>query len=282
MLQERENYREFVKTRLQKPLVAGKKYCLSIWVSLAEDSDYALDELQLLITQPGDARTCQVGTDTTELVTLRNGHLLDDVAGWVFLHGTFTAKGGEQMVMIGNFRGNEDPHMQKLVNRTPKPAQFSNCSYYYIDDVGLHEVGAATCTCPDDTKVVVEPQITVAEPAFKAGDTLVLRNLQFAFNKSDLLSASLPQLDSLADFLRGHDHLQVRITGHTDSDGDAEYNLKLSQSRAASVLTYLESKGISRKRMRSAGRGEAQPTLPNDSDASKAMNRRVEVEFLAE
>ncbi len=281
MLQERQNYREFVKTRLDEPLVAGKKYCLSIWVSLAEDSDHALDELQLRITQPGDNSHCQVGVDTTKLVTLRSGHLLDNQKGWEFLHGTFVAKGGEQWIMIGNFRDNDDPHMQKLKNRPEKLAPYSNCCYYYIDDVGLHAVGAPSCTCPDDAQPLeVVPVVEIPLPEFKVGDTLVLRNLQFAVDKAELQQASLPQLDSLADFLGLHPDLKIRITGHTDSDGEAAYNLALSRNRAAAVLGYLASKQISPERMQSAGRGEEQPSVPNSSEIAKARNRRVEVEFL--
>lgn len=174
--------------------------------------------------------------------------------------------------------------MQILKDRPAKPAQYSNCCYYYIDDVGLHEVGAPSCSCPPDPAEEVKPS-SLALPLpldFQPGDTLVLRNLQFAFDKAELLPASLPQLDSLAEFLQKHEDLKIHITGHTDSDGEASYNLKLSQNRAASVLEYLGSKGIARARMRSTGRGEEQPSAPNDSDAAKALNRRVEVEFLGE
>jgi OmpA-OmpF porin, OOP family len=287
MFVQRGDYREFVKTRLRKPLEAGKKYCLSIWVSLAEDSDHALDELQLRITPPGENSICQVGIDTSELVTLRNGRLLDNYDDWVFLHGTFVAKGGEQIIMIGNFRGNEDPHMQPLKNISLKLPQFRSCSYYYIDDLGLHEVGGPTCSCPSDPIVFTQEDPKLSEPlpqqpVFQVGDTLVLRNLHFAFDKADLLPLSFPQLDSLADYLRSHPELKIRITGHTDSDGEARYNLNLSQARAASVLNYLTAQRIARSRMQSAGKGEEQPSNPNDDDARKALNRRVEVEFLGE
>lgn len=299
MLQERENYREFVKTRLKKPLEAGREYCLSIWVSLAEDSDHALDELQLRITQPDDNSNCQVGVDTTELVTLRNGRLLDDRTGWVFLHGTFKAKGGEQSIMIGNFRGNDDPHMRKLGVLARKGFQFSNCCYYYIDDVGLHAVGSPTCVCPGPGTDLVVQEPAPKEPAptpkptlqslptlasgdFKAGDTLVMHNLHFAFDKADLLPASYPQLDSLSDFLQHHPDFRIRISGHTDSDGEVEYNRQLSENRAASVRAYLQAHGIAPDRMQSRGAGEQQPVASNADEAGKALNRRVEVEFLQE
>jgi outer membrane protein OmpA-like peptidoglycan-associated protein len=293
MLQERQNYREFVATRLKTPLVAGKKYCLSIWVSLAEVSDHALDELQLQITRDDqDQNQCQVGVDTTELITLSNGKILDNWNEWVFLHGTFIAKGNEQTIMIGNYRDNNDRHMHQLKNGPKKGIQFKDCCYYYIDDVGLHAVGDPTCSCPGNLPESI-PLPTLPQPdtipfaastfqEFKAGDTLILRNLQFEFDKSRLLPKSLPLLDSLADFLKTHSQLQIRLTGHTDSDGEAAYNLKLSESRAGAVMNYLISQAIEPQRMKAAGMGESRPCNSNDSEEGKALNRRVEVEFLEE
>lgn len=284
MLQERQNYREFVAARIKRPLVPGKRYCLSIWVSLAEVSDFALDQLQLLITRDDEDRhSCQVGVDTSRLVTLQNGQLLDDAKSWTLLHGIFIAQGGEQGIAIGNFRENDDPHMHRLEDPPAGGGNRSYCSYYYIDELGLHEVGAPGCPCPGlaDTvpAVVVMDTVPVVEPEFEVGDTLVLRNLQFAFDKAELLPGANKTLDSLADYLLRHGDLRIRITGHTDSDGAEDYNLRLSRDRAASVLAYLSGRGISGDRMESAGMGEGRPCVPNDSDAAKALNRRVEVEF---
>lgn len=291
MLQERQNYREFVATRLKTPLIAGKKYCLSIWVSLAEVSDHALDELQLQITRDDQGmNNCQVGVDTTELITLSNGKILDNWNEWVFLHGTFIAKGDEQTIMIGNYRGNADSHMHRLENGPKKGIQFKDCCYYYIDDVGLHGVGDPTCSCPGSQPepiptTMTEPadsHVTTGFQEFKAGDTLVLRNLQFEFDKSRLLPKSLPLLDSLADFLKSHPDLKIRLSGHTDSDGEDGYNLKLSESRARAVMDYLISQTIDAKRITSFGIGESRPCSTNETDEGKALNRRVEVEFLEE
>ncbi len=289
MMQERGEYREFVATRLKKPLESGKKYCLSIWVSLAEISNHALDELQLQIFKDDEGQNnCQVGVDSTQLITLRNGQLLDNWNEWVFLHGTFVAKGGEQTIMIGNYRANADRHMIRLEKSAKKDPLYKEGCYYYIDDVGLHEVGGPTCTCPGSQPVPIalplepSPLPTPEIQEFEAGDTLVLRNLHFEFDKSRLLSQSLPQLDSLADFLKGHPTLNIRLTGHTDGDGDAAYNLKLSESRVRAVLDYLNTQSIDSKRMSATGMGESRPCSTNDTEEGKALNRRVEVEFLAE
>ena len=76
---------------------------------------------------------------------------------------------------------------------------------------------------------------------------------------------------------------RVSIEGHTDSIGSEDYNLKLSQRRADSVASELESEGISSSRVHTRGFGKKYPIAPNqnsdggDNPAGRAKNRRVEV-----
>jgi outer membrane protein OmpA-like peptidoglycan-associated protein len=69
---------------------------------------------------------------------------------------------------------------------------------------------------------------------------------------------------------------RIRVEGHTDDRGDDDYNLDLSQRRAASVLTYLLTAGIEAGRLESEGLGETIPIADNDSRDGRAENRRVE------
>jgi outer membrane protein OmpA-like peptidoglycan-associated protein len=67
------------------------------------------------------------------------------------------------------------------------------------------------------------------------------------------------------------------ITGHTDNVGSDENNQSLSERRASSVGQYLLGKGINSQRVLTAGFGETRPVAPNDSEAGRSQNRRVEV-----
>jgi OOP family OmpA-OmpF porin len=69
----------------------------------------------------------------------------------------------------------------------------------------------------------------------------------------------------------------VTIEGHTDGLGSAEYNLKLSERRAASVVNCLVDRGIARDRLGSVGKGESVPVVGNDTEAQREQNRRVVV-----
>src|SRR3546814_10773362 len=64
---------------------------------------------------------------------------------------------------------------------------------------------------------------------------------------------------------------------HTDSKGSDDYNQKLSESRAQSVMQYLGEHGVAADRMTAVGRGETQPIADNDSDEGRELNRRVEL-----
>ncbi len=67
-----------------------------------------------------------------------------------------------------------------------------------------------------------------------------------------------------------------RIVGHTDSQGDEQSNLILSRLRAESVMAYLIGKGIDPERLSTEGAGESDPIAPNDTEAGRARNRRIE------
>ena len=108
-----------------------------------------------------------------------------------------------------------------------------------------------------------------------AGATIVLENIFFKTNSSNLESESFIELTKLIELLVKNETLRIRIEGHTDSDGDEAANLKLSQARALSVKTYLESKGIVATRIESEGYGESQPIETNATPEGKAKNRRT-------
>lgn len=83
-------------------------------------------------------------------------------------------------------------------------------------------------------------------------------------------------IDPIVDMLIGNESLHVTIIGHTDSDGSAHYNQRLSESRANAVAKYMRSRGISLERIKTFGMGEDQPVSDNLSNDGKSRNRRVE------
>ena len=105
--------------------------------------------------------------------------------------------------------------------------------------------------------------------------------VNFGFDSSNLTSAAMANLDKLAEVLKNNPDTNINIYGHTDSKGTDEYNLSLSDRRAAAVKSYLASKGIASSRMIPMGVGEKEPIASNDTDAGRAQNRRVEFAITA-
>lgn len=108
---------------------------------------------------------------------------------------------------------------------------------------------------------------------------LSLPNVQFEKNKIVLLRSSIPQLNQLAAYLLENKSVNAEIIGHTDSDGNALANKKLSKGRAEQVRKYLIQNGVQSWRVKATGKGESEPVTENKTAEGRAMNRRVEVKL---
>ncbi|MBL8936361.1 MAG: OmpA family protein [Archangium sp.] len=98
----------------------------------------------------------------------------------------------------------------------------------------------------------------------------------FAFGKTSILPRSFGLLDEVSTVLHDREGVCVRIEGHTDSVGNAQANLTLSDGRAAAVREYLVSHGIDGKRLTAKGYGSALPIDNNATGEGRDRNRRVE------
>ncbi|MGQ0506832.1 MAG: OmpA family protein [Myxococcaceae bacterium] len=120
--------------------------------------------------------------------------------------------------------------------------------------------------CPDAPQIVLE-----------SGKIAIRGKLLFDLNSSDLLAKNAKLLDSLAALLKQHAELKhVLIEGHTDDTGTETFNQQLSVQRSERVKQALITRGIEAQRLGIKGWGKSKPMAPNDSEASRARNRRVE------
>ncbi|MFI4981932.1 MAG: OmpA family protein, partial [Nevskiales bacterium] len=108
--------------------------------------------------------------------------------------------------------------------------------------------------------------------------SVIIRAVDFEFNKAQLTAPAQQTLDGVATALSAQPGLYVEIQGHTDSIGAAAYNQKLSQKRADAVKAYLVSKGVNASELTAKGYGKTKPIASNDTDEGRAQNRRVEFE----
>ncbi|MBN1899374.1 MAG: PQQ-binding-like beta-propeller repeat protein [Spirochaetes bacterium] len=129
---------------------------------------------------------------------------------------------------------------------------------------------------PDDKK----KSIDITLDRIETEKSYVFHNIQFNYNSAELLASSLPTLQSLVEMLKNDTALRIEISGHTDSTGSDDYNLKLSERRAEKVKEYLVKNGIDEIRLRSIGYGEKKPIDTNDTEEGRIKNRRTEFKIL--
>lgn len=114
----------------------------------------------------------------------------------------------------------------------------------------------------------------------ESGVVVTLGDVLFETGQAELRSDSQTSLVEVVDLLQSEPSKSIRIEGHTDSVGDAATNLQLSEQRANSVLSALESLGVDPARITVVGMGEDFPIASNDTEEGRSKNRRVDVILL--
>ncbi len=101
--------------------------------------------------------------------------------------------------------------------------------------------------------------------------------INFDFDKADIKPESQPIIDEVVKLLKTNPNFNLTVEGHTDNIGTPDYNRRLSQARASSVVAALKAQGIATQRLTAVGYGQDKPIADNSTDAGRAQNRRVEL-----
>ena len=117
----------------------------------------------------------------------------------------------------------------------------------------------------------------IAEPI---ESKIAFESLEFENGKANILPSMHKDLDKLANFMIDHPELHLKISGHTDSAGKEESNLRLSQARADAIKQYLITEfKMDGARVEAIGYGSSKPIVKEVTDEHKQYNRRVEFEI---
>lgn len=191
---------------------------------------------------------------------------------WVNISTTFRANGNEEYIVIG---ANHEPEIKRIILSNIKKFDGRN-EYvrdfnmsYLIDSVVLKKV-----YCADSKNIFAKLD------SLEIGDSFILQNIQFDFDKSIIQAQSFQYLDKLSEYLEYNSGMKILIIGHTDNIGTESYNLDLSSMRAKAVFEYLINKGIDKSRLDYKGVGFTQPLRIGDSEEDKELNRRVEIKLI--
>ena len=198
----KNDYREYLQTKLRRKLRSGDSIQLTFWASLSEESTGAVATLGGLFTKESISDTVRsiflakeheyltkdifqtIARPYIPQVVNSTDSTITNTRGWQRIRGTFVAQGGEQYITLGNFNLAEHSgyiDYDSLTRLLPG-------AYYYIDDV---TVQCLNCPPPvaDDLNVD-STYLTEEQPAFTVGSTFVLKDIYFEFDKSTILQQS--------------------------------------------------------------------------------------------
>lgn len=113
------------------------------------------------------------------------------------------------------------------------------------------------------------------------GKEIVLKNIFYDYNKANIRPEAEPDLNLLIDFLKSNPKVIVELGSHTDSRGNDEYNIKLSQARAQSAVNYILANGIEKERIKAKGYGETRHIIQDaQTEEEHQINRRTEFKIV--
>lgn len=272
-----KNYREYLTSKLKRPLHAGEMVCIEMYLSTADYSKYITDGFGLVLSEK------KLVQDRTKVIHMASSltnprlNLIDAFDQWILVSDTYTAKGGEEYITIGNFKNDRE---MKILSRTQEEGakEDNRWSYVYVDNIKITPIKERSdCSCENDIikSLVVDPPLQLSEY-----EKISLDAVYFDFDKSDLTEETITKLEEVYLLLRKNRAMYLEIDGHTDIIGAEGYNVELSKKRAQTVIDYLVAKGIDVSRLTIKYFGSSTPATDNETSEGRARNRRVEFQVL--
>lgn len=157
------------------------------------------------------------------------------------------------------------------------PAENKGCPYADTDNDGTIDKEDECIQTPGPKENKGCP---VIKEEVKEAIKTAFDNLQFVSGKAIIKTISFSSLERLANIMKENPSFNLKIAGHTDSVGAESNNMKLSESRANAVKTYLMQNGIAQDKFMIEAYGETRPIGDNNTEAGRQMNRRVEMEVI--
>ncbi len=284
------DYREYIQCKLLSPLKKNQLYCCSFYISLSDKSAAYTNKAGMYLSEDKIKEKNGLILNYKPQIENKAGRFLDNKTDWTLISDTMRAKGGEQYITIGNFYDGDNTPIKNVDNLSALKRKFPanhhynftvDAAYYYLDEVSVIEISdAGGCNFKQKAKesipAVNETKTPIDIIAPPLDEQVILKNLVFETNKSEILSASYEELNKVADYLNTKSEYKIALSGYTDNIGKEEVNQKLSEARAKAVADYLINKGIVNNRISYKGYGSTKPLTANDTEAGRLMNRRVE------
>ena len=278
--------RTYISKEMKYPMQKGVKYCVSMYVSLAELSKYASNQLAFQFTNKAlqQEKGAIIGPSH---VLHPQKKVVSLTYGWEKICGTYIAEGGEKFVTIGNFTNNEGTKNDKTDKTTFKGTPLI-AAYYYIDQVEVTSSNQKqNCDCEANQEKISDAfyhKIIMLEDKMDAIQRIEAHTTFFPFGQAQLQEANKATINVVIDLMKKNPEYKLELFGHIDST-EQVYSLKrpafadLAHKRIRSVMEYMISEGITKERFIVTPTDVVEPNeeiLPEDDEHLKnAKNRRV-------
>ena len=284
--------RSYVMTKLRVPLKKGMTYCVSYYVSLAESSKYACNQLGASLTAKPYATEDKSSIIEKPSILRDDNKVLSGMYGWDKVCNTYVAKGGEKYITIGNFSNNADVQNIKV----KKPAAFRGqqiiAAYYYIDDVAVSLVeNAKDCDCEtgdapeQEVSNLVYQRSVILNDKMTPAQKIEVQAVYFGYGKHLLMPAGKASLDLVAEQMKANPALKVQIIGHSDDTEhekgqEKEAYANMDSKRTDAVIEYLMEKGIQENRLVAVEKANTETNTTeiidtDENDLKMAKSRRI-------
>ncbi len=279
--------RNYITSPLGQPMLKGKKYCISMYISLAEGSKYATNQVGINFHKKQLKQEDNKNIVEKTSILHPQSKVVTATYGWEKVCGTYIAEGGEEFITIGNFTATDKTKTEKAIKIKDYKGVISDFAYYYIDDISVIMVDQKTaCDCGsnENKKDTYYHKIIMLEDKMTPIERIEAHTAFFPFGKYELQETNRSTIDAVIREMKANPTFIVELFGHLDIN-EAELAVKkplfadLANRRIREVMKYMIENGIDDKRLISTPKDEKEPNEEiieeDDEDLKLAKNRRV-------
>jgi len=279
--------RNYITSPLAQPMLKGKKYCVSMYISLAEGSKFATNNLGINFhkKQPKQEDNKTIIEKTS--ILHHYSKLVSATYGWEKICGTYIAEGGEEFITIGNFTATDKTKTEKAIKIKDYKGLLSDFAYYFVDDISVilvDQKSACECGNQENNKETYYHKIIMLEEKMTPIQRIEAHTAFFPFGKYELQETNRSTIDAVIREMKTNPTFIIELFGHLDVN-EADLAIKkplfadLSNRRIREVMKYMIENGIEEKRLISTPKDEKEPNEEiledDDEDLKLAKNRRV-------
>ncbi|MEO9258075.1 MAG: OmpA family protein [Crocinitomicaceae bacterium] len=282
--------RTYLMAKLNEPMKKGMKYCVNMYISLAELSKYACNNIGINFSSKEFSSTEKVALlDEFSVIDLDN-KVFNATFNWDRICGTYTAKGGERYITIGNFETDEATKNERVKKSADLKGTQIIAAYYYVDDIKVQLLNKEeVCDCGTDKGINLGSAVIYSKNDYFKEDMTVAQKIDastiyFGFVQDMITGASKVDLNRLVALMKADPTLRLKVVGHSDVKESELATTKpayagMSQKRINMTIKYFIDNGIDASRLIASDGGDRTPSPSADvadEELKEAKNRRVE------